>query len=527
MPPSMRVTLRGFHRVDWPALAWAARIGRDGGVELFAGEAVERTEGGLLAAAWCGAYATTSPFDATTSIGTALRLLPDRIEASCGNAGPDVLFLHRGAEGVVLANGLPIALAAADDAPLPDHPFYNHDLMAYLITGAPAGTALPLRRGTVTPFYRGIALSAPGWRAMPLPLRPMPRVAGFAAYRAMLVAETAALFANAADPARRQRYTPIATMSSGYDSVAAAVIARDAGCAEALTWREAGMAAPGTLDSGEESAARLGLAVTMLPTHAYRARTDLPETEFIAAGYGGPQVIMAGSEAHLAGRLIVTGFAGDALWDRDHAPRRGAAICGGFSALSFHLRLPALAVAVPMIGAADDPAPLAALSRAVEMAPWTLGGDYDRPIPRRIAEEAGLPRGSFALRKLMATPAYATLGRGRLAVEGYLGDESAARFHAWLAAHGGVEQRARLRNRLVSPLARLFWTGALPRALRRCGIAWPPAPRALWRLRHAVRDSALMSQWAMDLELPPLRAALDSAGAGKAQLGPTLGRPLP
>jgi hypothetical protein len=511
MLPRMPIRLRAFHRVAWPPLAWAARIGRDGGVVLFAGDAVERTEDGLLAAAWSGPYASTSPFDATTSIGTALRLLPGRIEALCGNAGHDVLFLHRGGKGVVLANGLPIALAAAGDAPLPHYPFYNHDLMAYLAGAAPEGLPLPLRRGTLTPFYRGIALAGPGWQATPLPPRAMPRWPDFAAYRAMLVAETRALFANAADPARRRRYAPIATISSGYDSVAAAVIARDAGCTEALTWRQASMAEPGTLDSGEESAARLGLAAAVLPTHAYRARSDLPEAEFIAAGYGGPQVMMAGSEPHLAERLIVTGFAGDMLWDRDAAPRPGPAICGGFSALSFHLRLPALAVAVPMIGAADDPSPLGALSRAAEMAPWTLGGGYDRPIPRRIAEEAGLPRGSFAQRKRMATPAYATLGRHRLPVEGFLSEHSAARFRAWLAAHGGIERRAAWRNRLVAPLARLFWTGALPRLMGRAGLSWPPAPRALWRLRHAVRDSALLFQWAMEVELPRLVAALDTA----------------
>jgi hypothetical protein len=349
----------------------------------------------------------------------------------------------------------------------------------------------------------------------------MPHCAEFAAYRAMLVAETAALFANAADPARRRRYAPIATMSSGYDSVAAAVIARDAGCTDALTWREASMAEPGTLDSGEESAARLRLAAAVLPTHAYRARGDLPEVEFIAAGYGGPQVMMAGSEAHLSGRLIVTGFAGDFLWARDFARRRaprGPAICGGFSAVDFHLRLPALSVAVPMVGAGDDPAPLGTLSRAAEMAPWTLGGDYDRPLPRRIAEEAGLPRGSFASRKLMATPAYATLGRGRLPVEGFLGDASAARFAEWLAAHGGIERRAARRNRLVAPLARLFWTGALPRAMHRAGLPWPPAPRALWRLRHAVRDTALMFQWAMEVQLARATAALDNPGRDGALL---------
>jgi hypothetical protein len=44
-----------------------------------------------------------------------------------------------------------------------------------------------------------------------------------------------------------------------------------------------------------------------------------------------------------------------------------------------------------------------ALGRRPEMLPWTLGSDYDRPIPRRFAEEAGLRRGSFANKKMAAS----------------------------------------------------------------------------------------------------------------------------
>jgi len=34
-----------------------------------------------------------------------------------------------------------------------------------------------------------------------------------------------------------------------------------------------------------------------------------------------------------------------------------------------------------------------------EMAPWTMHNNYDRPIARRIVEEGGVPRGTFAVRK--------------------------------------------------------------------------------------------------------------------------------
>ncbi len=34
------------------------------------------------------------------------------------------------------------------------------------------------------------------------------------------------------------------------------------------------------------------------------------------------------------------------------------------------------------------------------MDPWRIGGDYDRPIPRRILEQQGVRRDKFGIRKL-------------------------------------------------------------------------------------------------------------------------------
>ncbi|MDE5832358.1 MAG: hypothetical protein K2H64_05150 [Desulfovibrio sp.] len=38
------------------------------------------------------------------------------------------------------------------------------------------------------------------------------------------------------------------------------------------------------------------------------------------------------------------------------------------------------------------------------MLPWTLGNAYDRPVPRRLAEEAGVPRELFGMRKAANNP---------------------------------------------------------------------------------------------------------------------------
>jgi len=46
---------------------------------------------------------------------------------------------------------------------------------------------------------------------------------------------------------------------------------------------------------------------------------------------------------------------------------------------------------------------LLAISKSEEMAPWTLWNEYDRPIARRMIEEAGVPRELFGQTKKMVT----------------------------------------------------------------------------------------------------------------------------
>jgi hypothetical protein len=54
---------------------------------------------------------------------------------------------------------------------------------------------------------------------------------------------------------------------------------------------------------------------------------------------------------------------------------------------------------LPFIGARNKP-DIVRITESSEMDPWRLGNAYDRPIPRRIAEEAGVPRHLFGQSKL-------------------------------------------------------------------------------------------------------------------------------
>src|SRR5256884_9497413 len=102
--------------------------------------------------------------------------------------------------------------------------------------------------------------------------------------------------------------------------------------------------------------------------------------------------------------VLFTGFQGDEVWALDPwelAYQTAGVVRGDTTALmlsEIRLKSGFVNVAVPALlarGIRD----LAALSAAPEMAPWRRGGTYDRPIPRRILEEAGLPPRLFGGRK--------------------------------------------------------------------------------------------------------------------------------
>lgn len=88
----------------------------------------------------------------------------------------------------------------------------------------------------------------------------------------------------------------------------------------------------------------------------------------------------------------------------------------GLSSLEFRLRSGHFVLAPPCIAARHNRA-IYDIAMSAAMRPWSVGGDYDRPIPRRIAEEAGVARERFGTRKL-ATGHTQLVYRGRFSAEG-------------------------------------------------------------------------------------------------------------
>jgi hypothetical protein len=99
--------------------------------------------------------------------------------------------------------------------------------------------------------------------------------------------------------------------------------------------------------------------------------------------------------------MLFTGMNGGAPWDLrplSVGPFLQRKDTNGNSLAEFRLRAGFIHVPVPYLGCVSHES-LYAISLSEAMRPWRVGGDYDKPIARRLVEEAGVPRGLFGTTK--------------------------------------------------------------------------------------------------------------------------------
>ena len=150
----------------------------------------------------------------------------------------------------------------------------------------------------------------------------------------------------------------------------------------------------------------MGLRVREYKQDAYRSLSGFPEAEFAAVGDCGPDVVMAPMEDVFRQRLVITGVHGDTVWERQNKNVIERDIVRhdlhGSTLSEFRTRVGFVHIPVPFIGCINYPS-VHKISNSEEMAPWSVGGNYDRPIARRLVEEMGVERDSFGMRKLAVT----------------------------------------------------------------------------------------------------------------------------
>lgn len=401
-------------------LCWVAFVRpADGAVRVLHGSGVEidSSRRFFVEGAWAGPFGL--PFD---SVGTffgsgACVSKSGALVFVSSMATTDWLFLHEAEGEIVVSNSLPALLAAAGDALIPTCTEYA-SINSSIVAGFRAYCRqLPTRHGHITRVmshdlvvdHRGVE-----WQEKPLP----PSFANYEEYVGYLETELARLFVNARDSRRVRPLAVWSTQSRGYDTTAVNALCAPLGVDRCFTVRQSKVVErfadeaqdlEGDVDDGTEICDVLGIPCVGIDRRLF-ASGDFPEESQFLAGLGD------NSDYNLLGilrsctvpTLLLTGCLGE-LWypfdphyaDQPHmlddTYRRWD--LGNHGLTEVRLSAGVCQVAVPYIGARRR-TDIMRITGLPDLDRWRIGGTYDRAIPRRIAEERGVPRSLFGRTKL-------------------------------------------------------------------------------------------------------------------------------
>jgi hypothetical protein len=493
-----------------PRLAWCATV-RHGAdtVEVRHGGWVEARDRWFCEGAWAGDFAA-GDFAAAPLMGSGGTLVERGVLFAAPHHTLERLHSIQQRETTFVSNSLAFLLAAAGDDLDRDYPFYRRDLKSVIDGLKKCVTAIPTRAGNRVSLHYHCNITVDGHGTIREDSKPpAPDFKDFADYKGFLESTVKALHRNATHAERRIAYRPVATISTGYDSPACAVLARSVGCDEALTFRtgrelrEADWRT--TSDNGAEIGARLAMRVKEYDRMDYLRAGGAPEAEVLAYGPTTLDAVMLAWEKDLPRTMLFTGFHGDKVWDVDNhkvGPDIVRGDASGATLGEYRLRVGFIHVPAPFIGCTSHPA-IDRISHAEEMKPWRLGNDYDRPIPRRIVEEAGVPRGLFGQKKKAATvPMFGTELRGRELSEAALAD-----FKRYYREHRTLGNRILAATVMetyalylkAARIANFVLRGfkAKARLPYRAPVPLPPAVRYNKRFLPDARG-ALLNQWGIE-----------------------------
>jgi hypothetical protein len=393
-----------------PRLAWCARVPRGGGdVIVEHGEWVECRSSFFVEGAWNGRFEDGRVGETELLLGSGGRL--DAVDVVFAPTTHTMERLHsvRIADALYLSNSFCYLLSVIDDRPDVRYRWYEDDFGTYQDGYLEARAPVPTAGGRSIQLHYHNMLRVDA--ALSITTEAPPEPTGFHDYDGYRTSVTELLrhvVENAQAAQRHVRYELLSTISTGYDSPACSVIARAVGCRRAATFRDARREYNPWIvnsvdDSGAAIAKYLGLEVIERSREDYKRCGEFPEAEFLATGNGGDEVIFKPLEDELTGAIFITGFAGNAMWDITGTDPEQARVyklpkLRGGNMTELRLRVGFVHAPLPIFTIARV-AELQAVSASPEMAPWRIGGNYDRPVARRLVESEGVPRDIYAQEK--------------------------------------------------------------------------------------------------------------------------------
>ena len=260
-------------------------------------------------------------------------------------------------------------------------------------------------------YYHNICISKDGMEI--LFKENVTKFLNFEAYNNHLLMVLNNLIDNGHDNSRKIKYFPLSSISKGYDSPAVTSLIKKLGSFESVT---VDVDICGVNDSGSDIAKVLGISchpcehpagksINNLDNMEYSEKLAGESKEFIATLGLGDDLVFSAFDNYLSNSLFFSGALGDSIWGMLDKPPYGipVRIFFGKSLNEFRLRKGFVHVPLPVIGSVF-PYYIYRINFLKDMKPFSIRGNYNRPIPRRIIEQSGVSRDLFAKSKNAINP---------------------------------------------------------------------------------------------------------------------------
>lgn len=402
-------------RIDsLPALAWLAAADLESGeVRLFHGRFVEVTERFFVEGGWSGRFEEGEIAAAATVFGSGGALTNGAVTFVSSVATTDYLYHRRRDRTIVVSNSLPFLLAQDGDrldATCRDYATINASIVDGVVDYL---GDIPTEKGSVKRLmFRNLEITKDGTREIDKPSPP--RFETYEDYVRYLRAQYQGLVGNLRAGRRRHGALRVySTQSKGYDSTAINALAAPYGIDAAFTvttGKAKGKFATDDKhrqvdDDGTEICRVLGIACIPIDRRAFEEERSDEYLYHASLDNNGDMNLAEVTDRAVAPAVLLTGCLGEMWYTRtesripDVAPTLKRWDLGNHGLTEVRLKAGIVQVAPVYIGATHR-ADIVRITESAEMTPWRLGVAYDRPIPRRIAESAGVPRAMFGQNKM-------------------------------------------------------------------------------------------------------------------------------
>lgn len=384
-----------------PRLSWGVMMTKNNGnIDVFHGHWVETNSNFFVEGAWEGVFEKGEFDKSSLLMGSGGKIQDNYVVFSTPNHTIERLHVIRKKDKLFISNSLAFVLTMAKESLDINYLSYESDFSTISKGIYDYKSCIPLKGNEKLEIYYYCNLLIDSELNINKTIKlESAQFSNYKEYHDFLLSSLKKIADNAISDKRKIKYDVISTISAGYDSAACAALATELGCKTAVTFNHPKKY---TEDSGEEIARILGYKnIIKKSADGYLKNNSLIEAEFLSSGDLGSTMSYSSFEEEFKQKIVLTGFFGDSVWNKN-SKRINSVILRtspiSNSLYEFRLRVGFIYIPVPIFGCTNHEA-IHNISNSEEMQKWSLGNDYDRPIPRRIVEEKGVRRDLFGIKK--------------------------------------------------------------------------------------------------------------------------------